>query len=183
MGCRNDGLSCILFPVLLCLVGHHFKERFPVCSPEETRYRENLHPVEIFSPVSSRGGHLFSAIPWGPSLRLQPVETFIPWNPPLRCLPVGISPWGTAPARGAPLARTALSPKGASVRDSPERFRDPVSRLRVQRYGNFSIPASLSPIFLPPYPNFSLFLETRQPLRARTFNILYPHASRQARTG
>ena len=157
MGCRNDGLSCILFPVLLCLVGHHFKERFPVCSPEETRYRENLHPVDIFSPVSSRGGHLFSAIPWRPSLRLQPVETFIPWNPPLRCLPVGISPWGTAPRGEHRLREPPCPARGASVRETPERFRDPVSRLRVQRYGNFSIPASLSPTFFAATPKFFTF--------------------------
>ena len=36
----------------------------------------------------------------------------------------------------------------ASVRDNPERVRVSLSRLRVQRYGNFFIPASISITFL-----------------------------------
>ena len=49
---------------------------------------------------------------------------------------------------GSRASGTALPARGASVRESPERFRDPVSRLRVQRYANFSIPASVSQTFL-----------------------------------
>ena len=45
----------------------------------------------------------------------------------------------------------------ASVRDNPERVRVSLSRLRVQRYGNFFIHASISITFLRMKGNFLHF--------------------------
>ena len=97
------------------------------------------HPVETFSPASARGD-------------LHPVESISPVSAR------GNQPVGGPPPRGEHRLREPPCPaRGASVRDSPERFRDPVSRLRVQRYGNFSIPASLSPTFFAATPKFFTF--------------------------
>ena len=55
------------------------------------------------------------------------------------------------------LSKNAFYFSRASVRETPERVRVSLSRLRVQRYGNFFIPASISQTFLQFQHNFFHF--------------------------